>query len=509
MQTTNKRIAKNTIYLYFRMIVVMFVNLYVVRVVLDLLGVVDYGIYNVVGGVVSIFSFLNGTLSTSSQRFFSVALAKNDAKRLNEYFSSNIEIFIVFLLAFILFAESVGLWFVNTKMTIPEERIQAANIIYQFSIIAFCFNFLSIPYTALIIAHEKMNAFAYISIVEAILKLLIVYVLTLVSWDKLIGYGLLTMICSGGIMLSYVLYCHWNFDTARFRPYWNKTDMKELVGFSGWHFLGTFSGAIRSHGINILLNVFFNPAINAARAVAFQVYNALNQLSSNFFTAVKPQIYKLYTDEDYNAFYKLLLRSTIICSLLVSILIFPIIANTGYILSLWLKEIPDYTVIFCRLVLINGLIDSMAGPAIAAALATGKIRNFQLIVATLTCLNLPISYIALKLGAAPYITMLVSIMLSILLVIVRAYLLRTMVGLPFGKYLGTAAKIAFVSVAIGGAVRVVFFNKANSFIGLTGWSFAIMTLVGVLYLLIVLDNGDRKTFLKYVKHLAFKKGVGS
>ena len=316
--TNNKRIAKNTFFLYLRLIVVMAIGLYTVRAILDLLGVVDYGIYNVVGGVVGMFQFLNGTLATSSQRYFSIEIAKRDKSRLNQWFCLNITTFSVFIILFLVLAETIGLWFVNTQMTIPPERIVAANVVYQLSIISFCVSFYNVPYTALIIAHERMSAFAYISIIEALLKLGIVFVLSIIPWDRLIVYGVLMFLASCGITSSYIIYNHRHFHESKYRPYWNKREFKELVGFSGWHFLGTFSVVIRSQGINILLNLFFNPAINAARAVAFQIYHAISQLSNNFFVAVKPQIYKYYATNELHSLYKLIIRSTAFCSLLVS-----------------------------------------------------------------------------------------------------------------------------------------------------------------------------------------------
>ena len=495
----NKKIAKNTLFLYFRMIVIMAIGLYTVRAILHQLGVVDYGIYNVVGGVVAMFSFLNGTLATSSQRYFSIELAKGDMKRLNQWFCLNVTTFSIFIVVFLIIAETIGLWFVNTQMTIPSERLLAANVVYQLSIVSFCVNFFSVPYNALIIAHERMSAFAYISIVEALLKLAIVYLLTLISWDKLIVYGFLMFLTSCGITLSYIIYNHIYFIESKYRPYWNKSEIKELVGFSGWHFMGTFSVVIRSQGINILLNLFFNPAVNAARAVAFQVYHAVSQLSHNFFTAVKPQIYKSYAAGDYEPLYKLILRSSVMCSLLISILIFPILANTPYILGLWLKEVPDYAIIFTQLVLINGLVDATNGPTIASALATGKIKKYEIIVATLIFANLPVSYIVLKFGADPTATMYVSIILSYVTALTRAYLLQTMIGLPFRDYLMMFLKLTLSSALVGAVIYFTMYNKANNMLSFVIWSIFIAIIVVVTYLLIVIKKQDLTIILKYIK----------
>lgn len=495
----NKRIAKNTLFLYFRMIVVMGIGLYTVRAILDLLGVVDYGIYNVVGGVVSMFAFLNGTLSTSSQRYFSIELAKGDLKKLNQWFCLNVTAFSLFIILFIAIAETVGLWFVNTKMTIPEERMFAANVVYQLSIISFCVHFFAIPYNALIIAREKMSAFAYISIIEALLKLGIVFVLSMITWDRLIVYGVLMFLAACGITSSYIIYNRINFKESAYHPYWNNREIRELISFSGWHFIGTFSVTVRSQGINILINLFFNPAVNAARAVSFQIYHAVVQLSSNFFTAVKPQIYKSYAAGDREGLYKLIMRSTIMCALLVSLLIFPILANTSYIMGLWLKEIPDYAIVFTQLILINGLIDSTNGPTIAAALATGKIKRYQQVVSFLIILNLPVSWIALKLGAAPTITVEVSIILSIITAIARAYMLRSMIGFPLVRYVMLFSKLVIASLAIWIIIHFTIVDIATSLLALMGWSTLVILLVVIVYVIFVFSKEDIVTVYNLAK----------
>ena len=475
------------------------VGLYTVRAILDLLGVVYYGNYNVVGGVVSMFAFLNGTLSTSSQRYFSIELAKGNMRRLNQWFCLNITTFSLFIILFVVIAETVGLWFVNSKMNIPEERMFAANVVYQLSIISFCINFFSIPYNALIIAHEKMSAFAYISIVEALLKLGIVYILSIITWDKLIVYGVLMFLTACSITSSYIIYNHLHFKESKYHPYWNKQEIKELISFSGWHFFGTFSVTIRSQGINILINLFFNPAVNAARAVAFQIYHAVAQLSNNFFIAVKPQIYKSYAAHDYEGLYKLILRSSIMTSFLISILIYPILANTQYILSLWLKEVPEYAVVFTQLVLINGLIDSINGPTAAAMLATGKIRNYELLVGGGIILNLPISYIVLKLGGEPTATIVVSIIISTYTTLMRAYLLSKAINLSMKRYIYMFIKLIIASLLIWGCIYLTVYNAAHSLWQLAVYSIAIVPIVITLYLSIVFERNDAQYLMNYIR----------
>ncbi|WP_155949387.1 lipopolysaccharide biosynthesis protein [Prevotella sp. MA2016] len=475
------------------------IGLYTVRAILDLLGVVDYGIYNVVGGVVAMFSFVNGTLATSSQRYFSIELAKGDLNRLNKWFCLNITVFSVFILIFVVIAESIGLWFVNTQMTIPPERMSAANCVYQFSILSFCISFISIPYNALIIAHERMSAFAYISIIEALMKLGIVFVLMYISWDKLITYSILMLITSISITLSYVVYCHRKFIESKFALYWDKSEIRELLSFSGWHLFGTFSVVVRSQGINILINMFFNPAINAARAIAYQIYGAVTQFSENFLVAVKPQIYKGYAQNDYIALNKLIIRSTYLCTFLMAILVFPILANSSFVLELWLKEVPNYAIAFTQLVLINGIIDSASGPLTVSILATGRIRKYELTVATLFILNLPLSYIFLKLGAEPTTTMLVSIFISLVVFFARAYILSKKLNLPLSKYFIIFLRITFGLIVIWVSIYYTIYDTAYSFLTLVYQSIIVVILTTLVYTMFVFDKNDVKYIFSLIK----------
>jgi O-antigen/teichoic acid export membrane protein len=430
----NKRIAKNTLFLYFRMIIIMGVNLYTVRVVLNILGAEDYGIYNVVGGVVTLFTFLTSTLSSSSQRFFSYELGCNNYKRLNEIFSLNITLFVLLVIIILIIAETVGLWFINTQLTIPIQRLSAANWVFQFSLFSFVATLLAIPYNALIIAHERMSAYAYISIVEALLKLAIVFSLFLFSWDSLKLYAILIFFASFITAFSYYIYCRKVFSESNYYFYWNKKLAMDLINYSGWHFLGSISVVIRSQGINILLNIFFNPIVNAARAIAYQVNAAINSLSNNFFSAVKPQIYKLYAANEITELHQLMFRSSRLCFYLMLFLAMPIYLEIDYLLNIWLKNVPEYTVLFTKLVLINALIDSISSPAIASALATGKIKKFELITGILMVLNLPVSYIFLKLGYDPQITMITSIIISSITIWVRAHILKELTNLSIKDY---------------------------------------------------------------------------
>lgn len=294
--TANKRIAKNTLFLYIRMLLVMAVNLYTVRAVLNILGVEDYGINNVVGGVVTMFSFLTGVMVSASQRFFAFELGKKDFTKLNNYFNLTLWCYLIIAIVVLFLAETIGLWFLHSKMIIPLNRMSAAEWVFQFSVLSFMIQMVVIPYNSVIIAREQMNIYAYVSIVEVLLKLAIVYILTVFTFDKLKLYSVLT--CSVIFFTSsfYILYCNRKFSESKITFYWNKNMFYELISYCGWNLFGALSAVLRSQGINLLLNLFFNPTINAARAIAFQVNNAINQFINNFFQAVRPPNHKTICD---------------------------------------------------------------------------------------------------------------------------------------------------------------------------------------------------------------------
>ena len=499
----NKRIAKNTLYLYLRMLLVMAIGLYTVRAILDILGVIDYGIYNVVGGVVTMFAFMNRTLSTSSQRYFSIELARGDNDRLNKWFCLNISTFLMIGLIIAFFLETIGLWFLNTQMTIPDERLMAANVVYQLSIISFLFQIFSVPYLALIVAHEKMNVFAYVGIVEALGRLVIVFILMMLTFDKLIIYGILILFLSVGVSMAYMLYCWKHYSESKYQWYWNTAESKELLGFSGWHFVGTFSTSCRSQGINILLNLFFNPAVNAARAIAFQVNSHILQLSSNFFTAIKPQIYKSYAKKEFDELFKLMMRGSIFSAYLISVIAFPVIASSSFILGLWLKDVPEYAVLFTQLALLNGLVDASDAPLIAAALATGKIKKYMLTVSMVILANVPISYMALCLGCEPTITMEISIVISCLSVVIRAYLLKEMMDFPWLKYLLLMSKIALTTIVILFIIKLTPQEYWDNLSGFIIGSLFLLLVTTLLYGLLI-SHDDRIFIVGLIKQKLFR-----
>lgn len=482
--SNNKRILKNSLFLYVRMIVIMCVNLYVVRLILDLLGVEDYGINNVIYGLVAMFSFLNGTLATSSQRYFSVALAEGSQDKLKKVFSLNVTVFLIFAAIVVVLSETIGLWYVNNKMTMPTERLGAANYIYQLSIIAFVLNLLQVPLNALVIAHEQMKVFAYIGIGEALFKFVIVLALLLPT-DKLMIYGSTNLLATLLVFFAYYIFCRRNFSESKYIPYWNTQEAKDIASFSGWHLLGTISVVVRGQGINLLINAFFNPAVNGARAIAVQIDQAINQLSQNFFVAVKPQIYKNYATKQHEAFITLIFNSTIICTGLVSLISIPMIINADFILGLWLKSVPKYTIIFTQLVLFNSIVDSTSNPSICAALATKKIKIFYLITGSLLILNLPISYMLLKNGFGPEYTMVVSIVISFIAILARAIVLYRLVELPILKYVSMIFKLSLVTIIIYTITRLSINISESQWVQVALSSIISTLLHCTLYLLII------------------------
>lgn len=466
------------------MIVIMCVNLYVVRLILDLLGVEDYGINNVIYGLVAMFSFLNGTLATSSQRYFSVALAEGDQDKLKKVFSLNVTVFLIFASIVVVLSETIGLWYVNNKMTIPTERLSASNYIYQLSIIAFVLNLLQVPLNALVIAHEKMKVFAYIGIGEALFKFVIVLALLLPT-DKLMIYGSMNLLVTLFVFFAYYVFCRRNFSESKYILYWNTREAKDIASFSGWHLLGTISVVVRGQGINLLINAFFNPAVNGARAIAVQIDQAINQLSQNFFVAVKPQIYKNYATKQHEAFITLIFNSTIICTGLVSLISIPMIINADFILGLWLKSVPKYTIIFTQLVLFNSIVDSTSNPSICAALATKKIKIFYLITGSLLILNLPISYMLLKNGFEPEYTMVVSIVISFIAILARAIVLYRLVELPILKYVNMIFKLSLVTIIIYTITRLSINISESQWVQVSLSSIISTLLHCTLYLLII------------------------
>ena len=446
----NKRIAKNTLLLYVRMLFMMAISLFTSRVILGTLGVEDYGIQNVVGGIVAMFGFLNGSMSSATQRFITFALGKGDKDRLQTVFCTALQIHALIAVIIVLLGETVGLWFLYNKMQLPADRMDAAFWVLQCSIVSTVVMIVSVPYNACIIAHEKMSAFAYISVLEAVLKLVIVYLLLVFPFDKLIVLAVLTLIVQLFIRFCYSIYCHRHFEETKYRHVWNKTLFKEMNGFAVWSLWGNLSVVLYTQGLNMILNVFFGPVVNAARAIAVQVQGAVQQFVGNFQMALNPQITKNYASGNLEQMHSLMFRSARFSFLLLFFLSLPVLLETEFILTLWLKTVPDNAVIFTQIMICISLIYTTANPCVIANQATGKVKVYQMVVGGILLTILPISYIVLKLGAPAYSVFIVHFCVESVAQFTRMYMLRKLINLPVRQYLHNIyfPIVATVAVAI-------------------------------------------------------------
>lgn len=431
----NKRIAKNTMFLYIRMIFTMGVALFTSRVILQTLGVEDYGIYSVVGGIITMFTFINGAMISATQRFLTFEIGKGNLPQLKKVFCTSLQIHALISLIIVLLGETVGLWFLYEELVIPAERMTAALWVYQCSIIAGVVNIMSVPYNADIIAHEKMSAFAYISIVEVTLKLAIVYMLFFTPWDKLITYAILILTVQLIIRFIYTHYCNKNFEESHYQHQIDKPLFKEMLDFAGWSFWGNLAVVLYTQGVNMMLNIFFGPIVNAARGIAVQVQTAVQQFVSNFQVALNPQITKTYATGQLAQMHSLMFRSARFSFFLLFMLTLPILLETEYILTLWLKTVPENAVIFTRWMIGISLIYTIANPCVVANQATGKVKVYQAVVGSILLMILPVSYVALKLGAPVYSVFIVHFCIEFIAQFARMYMLRKLINLPLSAYL--------------------------------------------------------------------------
>lgn len=426
----SKRIAKNTLLLYIRLIFTMAVGLFTSRVILSTLGVEDYGVYNVVAGFVLMFSFFTSSLGSAISRFLTYELGKRESIKLQRIFSTSVNVQLLLSIAVLILAEAVGVWFVNSKLNIPADRLYAANWTFQCAIIAFILNLISVPYNAAIIAHEKMNAFAYISILEVTLKLVIVYALYISPIDKLITYSILFAVVGLIIRLVYGIYCRKHFAECRYLPIIDKSMMKEITGFAGWNLLGSGAYLFNTQGLNIAMNLFFGVTINAARGIATQVEGVVRQFVTNFTTALNPQITKSYASGNMDYMYTLVCRGAKYSYFLMLIFAVPFMFEADIILKLWLNNVPEYTPIFLRLTMIGTLCDLLGNSTANACWATGRVKKYYLWVGSIGSLVFFISYGLFAIGFPAYTSYLVFIFIYIILIFVKLYIIKGLIDFP-------------------------------------------------------------------------------
>lgn len=449
--SSNKRIAKNTVILYVGMLYGLFVALFTTRVVLRALGEVDYGIYNVVGSIVTMFVFLRSAMGNATHRFITYSIGKGNIEDTKIVFSTGLIIHLGISLLVVLLAETAGLYFLYYKMVIPAERMIAAQWCYQFSVLTCALSVICVPYDAAIIAHEKMKVYTFINILQSTLNIVIAYILVITSNDKLIVYGLLMLSVQIFNRLFYGFYCKKHFEECQFRWVIDKSLLKNMTSFAGWKLLGHFAGIAYTQGVNILLNMFCGPIVNAARAIAVQVQNAIRGFVTNFQTAVNPQITKSYAKADYNRVHELLFMSSKFSFFLLLFFVLPVFLEARQILDLWLGEYPEHTLSFLRISLLIMLIDPLENPISISNDAAGNIRNYQITAGLLNISIVVFAYILLKLGYPPEGVFIVQLLVCSFVLLVKVFMVKARIRLSMRTYLykllfriGITAGIAFI-----------------------------------------------------------------
>ena len=431
----NRRIAKNTMVLYVRMFVMMLISFFTAGITLNALGVDDYGINNVVGGLVSMFSMLSMLFTAATGRFITFALGKGDFDELKRVFSTAINIHTILSVVVILAIETIGVWFLNNRMNIPPDRLYAANWVLQCSLISFALGIFSVPYNSLIYAHERMSAFAWFTIYDAITRLIIIAGIYFYGGDKLILLAIISLIPGVIKQIIYWVYCHRHFPESEYYFIWDKTMFKEMFSFSFWNFIGGTAGLLKDQGVNILINLFTAPAVNAARGIAMQLNNMISQFSGNFMGALMPQVTKYYASGELTEMHKLMFRGTRFSYFIFMFIAIPLFFEVEIVLRVWLGQVPEHTILFTRLALLLSLLEMWSSVLITAQNATGRIRNYQLVVGTILLLNFPLSYLMLYLGFMPEITLVVALVVGVACLIARLCFLRKTISLPVRDYL--------------------------------------------------------------------------
>lgn len=497
----NKRIAKNTVFLYIRMLFVMLVNLYTSRIILKNLGIEDYGIYNVVGGIVTMFTFLNGSLGAATSRYITFELGRKNFGRLSSVFNVALIIHICIAFIIVLLSETVGLWFFYEKMIIPAGRLDAAFWVYQISILTCFLSLTQVPYNATIIAHENMRIYAWVGIGEVIGKLVIVYLLLISPVDRLVFYALLLCILQISVMLFYRIFCNRNYPESKIRICRDKSLYREMFGYAGSDLIGNISVLAQGQGLNILLNMFFGPAVNAARGIAYQVQGAVTQFSNNFMTAVKPQIIKLYAEGKTDDMMRLVNKSSCFSYYLMWIITFPIFLECDYILTLWLGKYPEHTVDFLRLILVLCLIQTLKTPRTTVFHATGHIKLTNIIVGSILCAVFPLAYLFLKLGYSPESVFWASNITMIFSEFASVIVLKRYVRFSARNYLMHVHVRCFIVTAVSFVIPYLIYRNliGSSFVRLV-LTVCITTVFSCITIWFVgFDKGSRLTLKKIIK----------
>ena len=455
-----KRVAKNTALLYLRMIIVMMVGLFTSRVILAKLGVEDYGIYNLVGGVVAMFGVLSSSLVAAISRYVTFELGRGDSKRLGEVFSSSLIVLAVFGFVLLVIIEVVGIWFLNMKLNIPQDRMAAANFVLQCAVVSFVANLVLTPFSALVVAHERMGIYAYLSLSDVVLKLLILYALQFFPYDHLEVYAFLLMFAGFITPLVNIIYCCKQFPESHFKFFFDKSLFKEMGAYSWWSLFGNLSWMANTQGVSILINIFFGVTLNAARGIAGQVDAAIQTFVSNFMMALNPQITKSYASGDLEYMHKLIYLGSRISFYMVLLFAIPICMEAHEILHLWLNTVPKYTEIFVQLTMLTSMVLVLCNPLTTAQAATGKLKSYSIAMSFLTLSNFPLTYIAFQLGMPPYVTYLLFFFTYFLLIFVKIWFVKDLISITFGDYISNVffliLKVVFTAGFMPLFIRLIF-----------------------------------------------------
>lgn len=497
----NKRIAKNTIFMYIRMAITMCIGLYTSRAVLQALGVEDFGLYNVIGGIVSMFVVLNNAMVNTTSRFITVYLAKEEELQTCKIFNMASLVHVVIAVLVVLFGETIGLWYLENKLVVPEGRMFAAHWLYQLSILSAIFSILYVPYNAAIVAHEKMGVFAFIQIADSALKLIIVLLLAYSPIDKLIFYATLLTILSIADLCIYFIYCKRHFAETKIMFYWNNSVFKEMMGFAGWTLVGNFVNFFYTQGLNLLLNAFCGPAANAARGIAVQVENVVKQFANNVQVAINPQILKSYSLNEMDRMYSLIMASSRYCFFLLYFLCLPIMLEANFILHLWLGIVPEHTVNFIRLILVIALFDTFVNPMFTANLACGKLKLYHFPLSILMVAFMFVTYFAIKLtgiAESVYVSLLTVTFIGY---IMKIYIIDRQVGLKPKVYIKNVLKPVCLVVLISPILPFYIHSLLDEgWVRLLATGFACVVSVTAAIYVLGVSQAERKFVVTFVRN---------
>lgn len=494
-----KKIAQNTLLLYIRMLLLLVVSLYTSRVILKVLGIDDYGIYNLIAGFVTFLTFISNSLVSAMQRYFNVALGKNDLQNYRDVFSMSINILVLFSCLILILGETVGLWFVMKHLNIPPNRYEASIIVYQFSLLTFVANTLRTPFHASIIAHERMSFYAYISLAEVFLRLGMVFLLTIMPEDHLIMYSIVYLFVIVLVNAIYMIYCRNKFQVCSYKYKKDKELFKDLLNFSGWSLMGQASVVVKNQGEAIFINKFFSVAANAAMGVATQVAGALELFVSNFQTAFNPQLIQSYASKDLDIHKKLLFRASKFSYFLLLIFLIPVVTHIDFILNLWLAEVPKYTNYFVAFILISYLFNAISTPFVTSLFATGAIKRYQISLGIIFLSGLTIVYFALFFGAEPYSVSIVAIFIQMVLLVFRLYFTHRHIGFSYRQF-GAEVLVPVVMVTILSIIPSIILKGLSTNIWQGVLSIIIeMACTGLLILFLGMSNSERNYIIKTIK----------